>query len=296
MKARLSLAALLCAVCQLSGTATPAGIAPQDLLQHLNQTIAWYQHVNAIQEPPDTVQTLLIEESIRESSRRAVQLAFSFAKGEAALLGNAGGTSNATPAPSANLQQAASTADQRVKTLESQIDAINQQIQRNSGRGRQTLISQRDALNAFLNLAKQSQAAIDNMISFSTTGGNTGSGLLAEINQLANSNSIPAALNPNPTRAPQNVTQPPAQPEFAGLMVLLSGAIDTARSRMQVDSSIRETAALLAEIDKLRTPLRAALRSAINRGEALVNAAGYTEESGAVRKHTEADRTARGAI
>ncbi len=253
----------------------PPALSPQDVLQHLNQTIAWYQRVNALQQPAAAPpQNLLLEDNVRENSKRVVQLAFTFAKTEAAALGNVANTA-APPSASPSLQQAADKADQRVKNLESQIDTLNTQIQRESGRKRITLVSQRDTLAAFLNLAKESQSAIQNMVSFASApgGGNAASGLLGEINDLQNSDSIPAALSTTQKAAPaQSASTQPFEPQFAGLMSLLTEAVNLAQARIQLDSVLAETNRLLAEIDKVKNPLRTALRTAINEGETLVSA------------------------
>lgn len=251
-----------------------AEISAQDVLSHLNRTIAWYQRVNTVQQPAADSQNLLLEDNVRESSRRAVQLAFSFARAQAAVLGSVGNTGSASAqGTSLRLQQAAARADQRVRNLQAQIDTLTAQIERAPARKRAALTSQRDAVTAFLNLAKESQSAIQNMVSFANApGGNAPTGLLQEIDDLANSDSIPAALNSGSAVAPaQPNTARNFEPQFAGLMSLLSQAFAIAQRRMQLDSVLSQTNNLLAEIDQLRNPIRTALRAAISQGEALVS-------------------------
>ncbi|MGA8026275.1 MAG: mechanosensitive ion channel domain-containing protein [Bryobacteraceae bacterium] len=278
---RLVFCLALCLVLCLIALRAPAQtLNPQDVLQHLNQTIGWYRHVNSVDQSPTAPENLLLQDNVRESSKRVVQLAFTFARAEANALAknsNPGANTSAAPSASRSLEQAVAQANDRISKLESEIETITQQIDKSAGRKRAILTSQRDTLSADLNLAKEFQAAVKNVVSFER-GPNTpkgGSGLLAQINDLANSDSIPGVLNSaQKTNAPgaQALASQAFHPESAGIVTLVTKAVSLANARAEIDSLIAETAALLAEMDKLKLPFRSLLRASISQGDAIANA------------------------
>src|SRR5437588_1478652 len=69
--------------------APPAGHG-DEILQYLNQTIDWYRRVAAVDQQPVTSEEVVYRETVRETSRQALQLAFGYAKAGAALLGMSG--------------------------------------------------------------------------------------------------------------------------------------------------------------------------------------------------------------
>lgn len=279
-------ARLLSSQTSASSASTVTG---HDVLQHLNQTITWYEHVGAVDQSISLPQNVLLQDDVRQTSKQVVIKAFDFARAEAEILREerTGGSSNASAASvqGRTLEESSSQADQRVSKLESQIDTLNQQIESAAGRKRETLVSQRDALAADLVLAKEVQSAIENIVSFVSgpNGGSAAGGLLGRINELAQSDSVPAALNTTTatTNTSFSAVNPHAtlaaqvfHPESAGLLTLAEKAVTIVQGRLQIDSLVAETNKLLSEIDRLRTPFRTGLTSVINKGDALANASG----------------------
>ncbi len=274
-----------------SQSSSAAGINAQAVLQHLNQTITWYQHISAVDQSSSFPQNVLLQDDVRQTSKQVVTKAFDFARAEAAVLGGEK-TSNsnqpsAAPLQNRTLEQSSLQADQRVTKLESQIEALNQQITTASGRKRETLVSQRDTLAADLNLAKEVQGAIKNIVSFASapSGGNAAGGLLGQINELAESDSIPAALNSTTRSTGAPAAQAQASlaaqvfhPESAGLLTLAEKAISVVQDRTQIDSLVSETNALLSEIDTLKVPFRTGLKDAISQGDILASASGTQKD------------------
>lgn len=280
LRAALLFAILATAVAWCANALSPNGLTANDVLQHLNKTITWYRHVEAADEAQTAPENLLLQDNVRETSTHAVELAFAFARAEAAILQTGGQdttpSSNSSPAEDRTLHQAALTANQRVASLQAKIQTLNKQIEKETGPKRVTLVSQRETMAAYLDLAKESQQAIQDMMSFANTPGASSqqTGLLEQINELANSDSIPAALNPNSKSSPVANQAPQAfHPETSGAIPLLAHALNLGRNQGQLSALIRETTALLAEVGQLKVPLRNDLRSAINDGNAIVSAA-----------------------
>jgi len=285
LAATLFLTAILSVTFVGAAPPAPKAIASQDVLQHLNQTIAWYQHLNSIDQSASAPENILLQDNTRETAKKVVQFAFAFAHAEASvLMKGANPSSDASPVPaeSRNLEQAVSQANDRVAKLQAQIDALNQQIDKQVGRKRATLLSRRNALAADLTLAKEFQSAVSNVVSFGRGPNvkNGGGGLLAQINDLEISDSVPAALNPTSKTSPaQTNASQVFHPESAGIVTLIAKAVAFADARMQIDSAISETGALLAEIDRLKAPLRTVLRGAISQGDTIAQAADAQTDS-----------------
>ena len=282
MRRRLLTAAAVCGL-GLCGAApqAPNSLGPQDVLQHLNQTIGWYQHVNGIDQSSTAPENILLQDNVRDTSNRVVQLAFAFARAEANVLAKNSSPSSdnsANPQPSRTLEQSIAESNERVTKLQSQIESLNQSIDKASGRKRETLISQRDTLAADLDLAKEFQAALKTFLSFGRgrNGKNGGGGLLAQINDLEASDSVPRAMNTAvkvSSTSAQALASQVFHPESAGIITLLTKATSLAGARGQIDSLIGETEALRDELDRLLSPLRSAFRNHINQGDALARAA-----------------------
>jgi small-conductance mechanosensitive channel len=255
-------------------------LAPRDVLQHLSRTVVWYQHVNAIDQSASAPENLLLRDDVRLRSRQVVQTAFDFGRAAANLIDSdkkSGGSDSGAQTANRPMQQRAADADQRVAKLQSQIDALNQQIAKASRRTRATLVSQRETLAADLNLAKEFQAAMKSMLTFAagSEAGSAAGGLLGQINELANSGAAAAALN-TAQLAPASNSRGETQifhPESAGLITLLTKGFGFLRDRQQIDSMIRETHGLLEEINSLKAPLRTELRGAMSESDAIVRAA-----------------------
>ena len=255
-----------------------AAVSGPDVVSHLNATIAWYQRINSVDQSTAVPQTVLLEDSVRQSAKQVVQTAFAFARAEAAYLASQkpkDSSPNASPAQSGSIEQAAAGANQRVTNLQDQIDQLNQAIDKSRSKARVLLVSQRDTLVSDLGLAKEAQSALKNMISFASSSDPSG-GLLGQINYLQNSDSMPTIFNSSAQQpAPAtHATQPPAfHPEATGLLGLIGEVITLARARSQVGSLMSDTDSLRAKVNKLEAPVRAEVKGLISEGDALAKAA-----------------------
>ena len=133
---------------------------------------------------------MLPRDNAREFAKRALQSSFAFARAQAAVLSNAPDASADPNNPAtASLQQSLNKASTRVASLEERVQRLDARIARASGSQRDALVDERTAIAADLALAKQMEAAVKTMASFSSPSTSGRKGLLDEIGKLE-------ALNP----------------------------------------------------------------------------------------------------
>ncbi|MBV8570249.1 MAG: hypothetical protein JO319_06535, partial [Acidobacteriaceae bacterium] len=72
-------------------------VTGQDVLQQLNATIAWYDHVNSVDQDTSYPQNALLEDNVRQTARKAVQAAFAFARAQALFLHSQKNEGTSTP-------------------------------------------------------------------------------------------------------------------------------------------------------------------------------------------------------
>ncbi len=172
----------------ISGAPPPAPATAADVIAHLEQTIAWYRHMSAEQGSSAGSSDVLLRDSTRLASIQALQLAFDFARAQAALVAGAASPNPSAPgARSGNLQQASSQAGERVTGLTSRIEDLDAKIAKTTPSERNALTAQRTELQAELDLAKEIQATLQNLLSFSGSAGSVSGGLSGRIDELENS-------------------------------------------------------------------------------------------------------------
>jgi len=260
-----------------------------DVIAHLEQTMAWYRHVAAAQDSAGGSSDVLSRDSTREASTKALQLAFDYARAEAALLDSTAASANPAAPGSGNLQQGAAKAADRVNALMSRIADLDARIPKATAHAQNGLTAERKELQVELDLAKEIQATFQNLVNFSGSSGLIMGGLGGRIDELERS--IPEARHekrraskaeestPSFTAAPSaaNAAQPAPprafQPEAAGIIALAAELFSIHSSRQRVQDLIQETEALAANIDRLRLPLVDQVRAFINRGDEIANAA-----------------------
>ena len=253
----------------------PLQIQGSEALHHLNQVISWYRHsttgIQAVGLPTDAI----YQDNTQSLGAQAVRLAFQSAKAESALIG-AQQKAEADNQTSGETSQQQRLAQLQVKTsthidqLNSQIDDLNAQISKTRDSKKQDLISQRDALQGELELQKALLDAIQKMMSFVETNGETVGGLEGGINQLAKS--IPEVLGSGTAPAKTPTPATPAKPTLANSGGLVADALtlyDYMRAVHEIDQVIRETNYTRDIADHMRTPLRDALRATIRESERL---------------------------
>ncbi len=263
-----------CACVSVTSAATPASIRSQDLLAHLEQVVSWYRQVNS---DPSTG-NVLIRDSLHQASLKVLELAFQFARAEAALTAE---SAPQTPAAPGNLQQAAAQAAARVSSIQSRISVIDTQLPKAAQRQRQTLVAERNELNAELDLAKEIQTTIQNVVTFTGAIESGSDALETQITELESS--VPEAAagrNPAPANPPSKQSPSPAAfaPESAGVVGLTAELFSIHASRARLNDLRRETTALSAAVDLLKVPMVNEASSSAGRGERIVNQAGAQDQ------------------
>ncbi len=264
---------VLFALAPLARAAPPDSFRSHDLVAHLEQVIAWYHDLNSI-EP--SAADVLMRDNLHQTSLKALQLAFQFAWAEDALIDAEENRRN--PAPSGNLQQSSAKAAARVDAVQSKIAQIEAQLQKAAGGKRELLAAQRDELNTELDLAKEIQAAVQNLVTFTGAIGSGGGTLAAQISELEQS--VPEATGKSSgPAAPANEQKATASaPQFstdsAGVLGLVTELFSIHSSRTQLEDRRNSTEALAVSIAQLEVPLANEARSAIQQSNQIVGQAG----------------------
>lgn len=269
---RVFSAFLLLSLCLLLPGA-PTTLNQASVLHYLNQVIHWYRQIDSTERSAGSPDTLVSQDNVARTSKKVGQLAFDFARAEAKVLGN-GISGNAA---NDSLTVAAASAADRVNNLEAQVDSLQQQIAHANARDRERLQPQLDALKAELNLAKDYQSTIKNILNFSASpgaGNGVQTGFLGQVNEL--NYSIPELTTPSPEKATAGVPatkQQPFQPDSSGIVGLAERLFTTFRSRKQVDDLIDSTNSLAQATKQVEIPLGDSLRSLMQQGAQIGDAA-----------------------
>jgi small-conductance mechanosensitive channel len=247
------------------------------VLHHLNQVISWYRHATTGVQAAGLPSDAIYEDNARSLGDEVVRLAFQSAQAESALIAaqqKATGAGQQTPQTSQeqNLQQLEAKTAAQITQLESQIETLNAQIAKTPASRREGVISQRDALQGQLELQKALLDAIQKMASFVQSNGEIAGGLEGSINQLAKS--IPEVLGKNMNSQKPAAAPAPSKPTLANSGGLISEAMtlyDYMSSVRQIDGLETETEYMRGVADRLRSPLRDALRATIQESQTLAS-------------------------
>jgi small-conductance mechanosensitive channel len=165
------------------------------LLSFLDQSIGWYRRVQVpgqlSTDPSDSIYTAFN----RNSSLQTLTLIFDFARAQAPQLqldqahDSAPEAENTQPAHNISLQVAG--AQDKVKQASSDLDALQQQASKATGKKQQTINDQIAEQKSELDLAQARLEALQNMTSFSVAGASAG--VLGKINELERT--VPEAIS-----------------------------------------------------------------------------------------------------
>lgn len=262
----------------------PATVRPDDVIAHLEESIAWYRAVQAAEQLTGVPTDLVVREATLQRSLLSLQLAFDFARAEAAFLAAEKQAENPDFARDSNeghtLAAAGARVSQSISKLQDELNALAANVAKASGTNRSLLEARQRELEAELTLSKQAQSTIQGMLSVTGDAGSgkgAANGLSRQIDTLERS--IPEARH-----VPKNATPPTSKPnqapavamdifhpQDAGFILLVTEVTALTRARAQLDDLLTSTEALLRDIDRLKNPLATALRSSIARGQALAD-------------------------
>ena len=267
---------------QTQNVLPPIRLDESAALAHLNQLINWYRHCTTGIQPVGLPSDAIYQDNAKSLGSQVVRLGFQSAKAEAALIAaqqkKSGAHPSAETSQQQNLLQMEARTSSQIDQLQSQIETLNAQIPKTPSSARGGLISQRDALQGELDLQRALLDAIQKMSAFVETNGEISGGLEGGINQLARS--IPDVLgtSANPQKTAAAATPPkPSLTNPGGLIseaVTLYGYVSAAH---EIDGILKETDAMRDAADRLRTPLRDAMRSTIQRSQQLASQPSVTD-------------------
>jgi small-conductance mechanosensitive channel len=240
-------------------------------LHHLNEVIGWYRRATGLQSvglPSDAI----YQDNAKDLGAQAVRLAFQSSKAESTLIGaqekaNGANQTTAETTQQQNLAAIEARTSLQIDQLQAQIENLNPQISKAPAAKRESLISQREALQGQLDLQKALLDAVQKMASFVETNGE----IAGSINQLARS--IPEVLSaPANSQNKAAATTAPTKPMLASSGGLISDALtlyDYLSASHTIEGLIQQTDLTRAVADRLRTPLRDALRASIQQSQKL---------------------------
>jgi len=283
LRQQIIAAALLCGLAFFAvaaGNAAPA-IDRDAILSHLNAIISWYRDsgskVQSVGLPSDAI----YQDTSQNLAQQAVHLAFQAAQA-AAVLVNASdqatppATSGAsgTSSQQQNLTQTLATLKSRIDQDQSNLDALNKQIETAPRSKRQTLTAQRDSLQAEIALDQATQDAVQKLATFVENSEESGvGGFAGSINDLART--VPEVLGD--ASAQKAATKPAAaQPTIANSSGLIGHCLTLyaeLRTMHSIDEMANETGRVRENAAALRKPMRDTLASTIQRGRDLTTQA-----------------------
>jgi small-conductance mechanosensitive channel len=251
---------------------------PEDaaIIRHLNAAITWYKQLSSANESAGQPSDAFYLENARNLAKQALQLAFQSAEAEAALLATekgSGSTNASSPASTEqqNIARAATNTANLIAQTQTQIEALNRQIAKASGKKLQELTSQRESLQEQLDFNKALQEALQKLTTFMNGSGAASGGLQKEIDDLKNSAPGVFAKTAPKAAATSTAGTPPAATEGTGLMSqtsLLLTRIAGLRDLSQLVDGATRVAAIARQV---QAPLRAKLRATVQQGRDLTN-------------------------
>ena len=261
---------------------------PEDapIIRHLNAAITWYKQLSGANESAGRPSDAFYLENARNLAKQALELAFQSAEEEAALLAAEKGSGGAalsseTSTEQQNITKAAANAANLIGQTQAQIEDVNRQIEKASGKKRQELTSQRESLQEQLDFNKALQEALEKLTTFMSSSGAASGGLQKEIDDLKKSVPDVFAKTPPKATAAATPSAPPAAAEGTGLISqtsLLFTRIAGLRDLNQLVTGVTEVADAARQV---QTPLRARLRATIQQGRDLTNQPAPEDPAGA---------------
>jgi hypothetical protein len=271
----------------LQGWAVPRAISareasPEDaaIVRHLNAAITWYKQLSSANESAGQPSDAYYLENARSLAKQALQLAFQSAETEAAMLATqkeGGGVgagvdlSSQTSSERQNIAKSAANTAALISQTQAQIDALNGQIAKASGKKLQELSSKREGLQEQLEFNKALQEALQKLTTFMSGSAAVTGGLQKEIDDLKKS--VPDAFAKAPAKAAATTpsSTSPNAPEGAGLISQVSLLFTRIEGLREVDQLMDGATGVANMARQVQSPLRAKLRATVQQGRDLAN-------------------------
>src|SRR6266487_3453595 len=166
------------------------------IVQFLSHTISWYRELAVEQKNATEPSDLTFVQENRRVADQIVQLAFEFSRNQAQLQSRQPAQPQSpsdSGSQSQRLVQALQKIGQQIQDTQAELQSVREKMA--SGARRPALVSQAAELQSELGLLDARRDAMESMVEFvnSSSSGNSGGGLRAQIEELARS--VPAALS-----------------------------------------------------------------------------------------------------
>ena len=279
------LSAALAAFPQNNGPASASPTNGEEIIPFLNQTIVWYRQITLQQQLATEPSDVLFLNDNRQIADQIVRLSFDFARARAqALSSQPEGISAQASGPNSQYQRladAATKADQQVKSTQQEIDTQRQQLATVTGKKRRTVEALVEETQSELDLFQARRDVLRSMLQFATgaSGAAGGGTLSARIDELArtvpiastNSKQNGAENNPVPTNSSSGVAAAARErkEEPTGMLALIEDIFATRRKLRALEDNLKLTDELSQSSKDLRTPLLAKVRDLTQKGNAL---------------------------
>jgi len=224
--------------------------------------------------PSDTLDL----DNARSSAAQVLQYAFQSALAQAAQLQNNqhsapnGAANSQPPNQQQGIAKALTDVGNRIQQTQAQLQELDKQIDRSSGKKREQLLAQRDALQGELGLDKTVQESLQKISTVATGAQTNGTGLTAQINQLKQS--VPEVFAPAiKKQATASGQSKSTRAQNSGLFGQTSILLGQMQAIHDIDEVISQTDRLRDTAEKLDAPLRDSIRKLVQQGQSMVNQA-----------------------
>jgi small-conductance mechanosensitive channel len=271
------------------------------IIQFLSSTVSWYRQLGVEQKAATDLTDVTFVQENRRVADQVVQLAFEYARSQAARQ-----PANPQQAPQQSggsgqnqrLAQAAQRVERNIKDTQAELDSFRAKLAGAPEARKRALQMQIAETQSEAALLEARRDAIQSMIEFANSS-KTGAGavgLRAQIEELARA--VPAALRPGqaanqsestpePSSSANNFLSRRQQPSgiwgLAADLIRLSGKTHTLRDEISATEELKKYS------EQLRAPLLDYLRSLIRQGDQLFAAADTADLSSLARQKQQID-------
>lgn len=265
--------------CHSSYGSTAAPLDQQQIIQFLNKTISWNQHMTAELPAKTSPGDVIFLSNERSLANQVIQLSFDFAHAAAQLPGLSSGSTTNTKASSdphyKSLEQTAAKLEQQLKQNGSELDALKQKLDKGPAKQRKAVASQIAETQSEAALLEARRDAVNSLLQFMGGAVEPG-GLASEIDALERSvpdiqtqgkpqgNSPPAGGGPDTTASVPH-------PESLGIWGSLRAIFSLSHSVSMIDDARRRTDGIIESTEEMQSPLREQMKQMTVRGDSIVN-------------------------
>jgi len=278
-------AASLLALAQANAPASDVPANGEEIIPFLNQTIVWYRQITLQQQLATEPSDVLFLNDNRQIADQIVRLSFDFARARAQSLStqpaeSASGHEHGQASQYQRLADAATKADQQVKSTQQEIDTQRQQLATATGKKRRMLEALVEETQSELDLFQARRDVLRSMLQFATgaSGAAGGGSLAARIDELART--VPVAStsakqngenNAAATNSGNNLAAAARErkQEPNGMLALIGDIFAIRRKLRSLEDNLNQTDELSQSSKDLRTPLLAQVRDLTQRGNSL---------------------------